>query len=188
MTEVDFVPYKKELHQDQMTQMFYEYGKWHDKHVYDRYNVHYFPDGNVESGIDRYIQRFNGLTPPVDILLLLLVGSKPLGMGWISRQEADLCEVDCLFIYPEYRGLGYGKETLRRLEDKAREFGYTRARLEFNLFNEVAAHIFRKAGYKETSPYYDITQIENENMRKYFKDKTYMEKILLKESQVLSKQ
>jgi len=36
----------------------------------------------------------------------------------------------------------------------------------------------RKAGYRETSAYYDLTEIEDENMRKYYKDKTYMEKKL----------
>ena len=160
-----------------MTQMGYEYGKWLDNHVYDQYNVHYFPEGKIESSIDSYIPIINELKPPEGVMLLLVVKDKPVGMGRISRKGDDLCEVEGLFIRPDNRGYGYGKELLKRLEDKAREFGYSRARLEFNLFNEIAAHIFRKAGYKETAPYYDITQIE-ENMRKYYLDKTYMEKKL----------
>ena len=161
-----------------MTQMGYEYGKWHDDHVFNRYNVHYFPDGDVKKGIDSYVPRLNALKPPEGVMLVLMVDGEPVGMGWISRQGDDVCEVDTLFIRPEYRGMGYGKEMLKRLEDKAREYGYSRIRTAFNLFNVVAGHIFRRAGYQETSAYYDLTEIEDEKMRKYFADKTYMEKKL----------
>lgn len=178
MTDVEFVSYDEERHVDQMTQMFYEYGKWHDDNVLNRYNIHYFPDGDVKTGIDSYIPRINALEPTEGVILILMVDGEPVGMGWISRQGDDVCEVDGLFIRPEYRGKGYGKEMLKRLEDKARVYGYSLTRTEFNLFNVVAGHIFRKAGYQETSPYYNVEEIEDKNMRKYYLDKTYLEKKL----------
>ena len=178
MNDVDFVSYDETQHQEQMTQMGYEYGKWHDDHVFNRYNVHYFPEGDVEKGINSYIPRINAVKPPIGLMLILMVDGEPVGMGRISKQEDEVCEVEGLFIRPEHRGQGYGKEMVKRLEDKAREFGYSRARLEFNLLNVVAGHIFRKAGYRITLPYYDIEEIDDENMRKYYLDKTYMEKKL----------
>ncbi len=55
-----------------------------------------------------------------------------------------------IIIFPEFRGMGYGKQAMIALEEKARELGVNRISLHVFGHNNVAIGLYRKLGYSET--------------------------------------
>lgn len=59
----------------------------------------------------------------------------------------DIC-LDEIYIEPEYRGKGYGLETLNLLADRVRELGYVSFYLEVMAGNP-AVKVYEKAGFED---------------------------------------
>jgi GNAT superfamily N-acetyltransferase len=85
-------------------------------------------------------------------------GIKDLGMA--------ACEIKRMYVVPEARNAGLGRELLEALENAARELGYERARLDTGPDQHGARRMYQEAGYQE---------IENFNanpMATFFGEKT----------------
>jgi ribosomal protein S18 acetylase RimI-like enzyme len=63
---------------------------------------------------------------------------------------------------------------MKRLEEKARDFGYSTLRLDTSEYMAAALHIYRKAGFKET----EVFPIEVTRLSETEGIKIYMEKQL----------
>lgn len=83
-------------------------------------------------------------------------------MGRLSKPEEGVGEINTMYTRPKHRGKGYATETLKRLEEKAREFGRSTLRLDTKGFKVVAQHLYRKIGFKEIERYSGIGAPENE--------------------------
>lgn len=77
-----------------------------------------------------------------------------LGMAWLALwthsqiRSAFICDI---YLRPEWRNKGYGTQTMRLLEEKARGFkGVTEIGLHVLWQNEVAQHMYKKLGFKPT--------------------------------------
>jgi GNAT superfamily N-acetyltransferase len=73
---------------------------------------------------------------------------RPLCCGGIKRLEDSTCEIKRMFVTPEARGRGTGRELLAALEDAARSLGYTVARLDTGPRQPRAERMYRRAGYQ----------------------------------------
>ncbi len=185
MVEANIVPYDEGRHKDQLYELYLEYAKWHKATALANYGINFenVIGGTLDEIGPKLFSVLTSLKPPKGIILILEVDGKPAGLSRLSVIEDTTAEVNNMFVSAEYRGYGYGKELLSELEKKARLFGYSTLRLGTGAHNEVAQHVYRKAGYKEIG-YYEstdhdrITSDKTEDGRIYYENKIYMEKKL----------
>ena len=75
-----------------------------------------------------------------------------IGIMWFSTEsnhgenEAFLCDIE---INKEYRGKGYGHESMKLLESKVKELNLDSIGLHVFLHNEIAYSLYNKIGYQE---------------------------------------
>ncbi len=84
---------------------------------------------------------------------LTLDGKDNAGWLWLHA-DPDNPQQDA-FIYdfglhPPYRGKGYAKEAIARLEDKAKDLGVRKLSLHVFAHNETARKLYEKTGFLET--------------------------------------
>ena len=84
---------------------------------------------------------------------LFLVGFDDSGAAVCAGGVKDLgdgrCEIKRMYVVPEARGSGRGRELLRALEEAARALGYGVARLDTGPNQPSAKRMYLEAGYKE---------------------------------------
>jgi putative acetyltransferase len=102
------------------------------------------------------------------MLLLALLDEQPAGCIALRRfekktneddeifAELDLCEMKRLFVRPEFRGLGLGRDLVDAVLKCAAAIGYRHMRLD-TVPNEMATalEMYRKIGFVEIAPYRD---------------------------------
>ena len=67
--------------------------------------------------------------------------------GGIKRLDVEACEFKRMYVIPEERGRGVARILLTALEDRARELGYTIARLDTGPKQQGAQRLYESAGY-----------------------------------------
>lgn len=86
---------------------------------------------------------------------LFLVGydsaRRPICGGGIKRLSDEACEIKRMYVIPDARGTGVGRELLAGLEDAARRLGYRVARLDTGPRQPEAERMYRRAGYRPIS-------------------------------------
>jgi GNAT superfamily N-acetyltransferase len=84
---------------------------------------------------------------------LLCRDGEPVGIGGLKRLGPTHAEIQRLYVQPQSRGLGGGRQLLARLLDAARADGIEHLRLE-SLRSLSAAHaLYRAAGFVEVPPH-----------------------------------
>jgi GNAT superfamily N-acetyltransferase len=72
----------------------------------------------------------------------------PICCGGIKRLSDAACEIKRMFVTPDARGRGAGRELLSALEEAARGLGYGVARLDTGPRQPQAERIYRNSGYR----------------------------------------
>jgi GNAT superfamily N-acetyltransferase len=67
--------------------------------------------------------------------------------GGIKRLDVEACEFKRMYVIPEQRGRGVARILLTALEDRARQLGYTIARLDTGPKQQGAQRLYESAGY-----------------------------------------
>lgn len=98
------------------------------------------------------------MTPPDGDFLVVYDGERPVGCGGIKRLDERTCEIKRMYVLPEYRGRGLAGLLLAKLEERARELGFIRSRLDTGARQAGAKHIYESAGYVEIPDYNGNTQ------------------------------
>lgn len=80
-------------------------------------------------------------------LQVLRYDGHPAGCGGLvlAREYAELKRI---FVRPGYRGRGLGEKLVLRLEQRARELGFTRLRLETGQHQGQAIRLYQKLGFE----------------------------------------
>jgi ribosomal protein S18 acetylase RimI-like enzyme len=185
LSEARIVPYIEEKHRRKVLNLYYEYAGWTKKAIKEHYNIEYenVVGGKIEDLLEDAFNVFTSLKPPQGIIMVLEVNGEPAGLGRLSVLEGKIAEINNMFVSSAYRGHGYGKAILNRLEEKAREFGYSILRLDTGAHNVAAQHMYRQSGYNErgyysSTPYGRVAKNETEDGKIYYANKKYFEKIL----------
>ena len=97
-------------------------------------------------------------SPPRGALLLAWVDQKLAGCCAMrpidSSDYANAAEMKRLFVRPEFRGLGLGRQLAESIIDAARMSGYDSVLLDTLDDMEIARAMYEGLGFKEIPPYY----------------------------------
>lgn len=92
---------------------------------------------------------------PSGRLLLAFVDDQLAGCVALRDIGNGTCEMKRLYLRPDFRGKGLGRELAQTIIDEARKIGYTRMCLD-TLPGRMdhALSLYRSLGFKEIPPYY----------------------------------
>ncbi|NBJ10218.1 bifunctional helix-turn-helix transcriptional regulator/GNAT family N-acetyltransferase [Microvirga arsenatis] len=93
------------------------------------------------------------MTPPAGFFIVAWLDGQPVGCGALKRGDGATGEIKRMWTSPTARGLGIARKVLRALEEKARESGLARLRLETNRSLTEAQALYRQEGYREVAPF-----------------------------------
>jgi GNAT superfamily N-acetyltransferase len=87
------------------------------------------------------------LCPPHGTFLVGFEDDVALCCGGLKRLSQDACEIKRMFVVDCARGRGVARELLCELERRARELGYSVARLDTGPRQPHAQRMYERAGY-----------------------------------------
>jgi len=92
--------------------------------------------------------------PPYGQLILATSNGQPAGCVALHRIGQDICEMKRLYVRPQYRGKGLGRELAQKIIAEARQLGYKKLRLDtVEPIMKTAVAMYRQLGFCEIPPY-----------------------------------
>jgi putative acetyltransferase len=92
--------------------------------------------------------------PPNGRLLLAISNGQPAGCVALHRFDVNACEMKRLYVRPQFRGTGLGRELAERVIAAARQIGYEKLLLDtVEPVMKTAVAMYRKLGFREVAPY-----------------------------------
>jgi putative acetyltransferase len=93
--------------------------------------------------------------PPSGRLLVAHFEGALAACGALRRLETEVCEMKRLYVKPEFRGRGVGREIAERLIEEARTIGYALMRLDTEPQRMPEANrLYRELCFREIPAYY----------------------------------
>jgi GNAT superfamily N-acetyltransferase len=93
------------------------------------------------------------LSPPAGGFVVLEEDGRVVAGGGVKRLDDRVCELKRMYVVPEARGRGLGRELLVALEELARDLGYAVARLDTGSEQPGARRLYERAGYVSVPDY-----------------------------------
>jgi ribosomal protein S18 acetylase RimI-like enzyme len=93
--------------------------------------------------------------PPTGALLLATRDDRLAGSIALRGLETDICEMKRLYVRPEFRGLGVGRDLAAAVIDTARDLSYRTMRLDTLPGMDDAQRLYRTLGFREIAAYYE---------------------------------
>ena len=115
-------------------------------------------DGRFEAGFDPSISisaDAEELTPPAGALLIARARGRAVGCGAIKFHPDAPAELKRMWVAPEARGSGLGRQILQELERLAGDHGVQVVRLETNRALSEAIALYRGSGFREVAAFND---------------------------------
>ena len=92
--------------------------------------------------------------PPAGRLIVAYGDNKPAGCVALRPIKGSICEMKRLYVRPEFRHTGLGRQLAAGIIADARERGYTHMRLDTINTMTAALTLYRALGFVEIEPYY----------------------------------
>jgi GNAT superfamily N-acetyltransferase len=97
----------------------------------------------------------DAFTPPSGAFLVVRAEGRVLGCGALRTEPGGIGEIRRMWIAPELRGRGAGRALLAELEERSRQLGCSRIRLDTAAELHEARALYDSAGYREIPAYND---------------------------------
>lgn len=116
----------------------------------------------VDLGFQGFDSEMSGLpgeyAEPRGALLLAMVDGKPAGCCALRALDtvdySNACEMKRLFVRPQFRGLGLGRQLAEQTIELAKITGYSCLLLDTLSDMETARALYQELGFEEVPPYY----------------------------------
>jgi DNA-binding MarR family transcriptional regulator/predicted GNAT family N-acyltransferase len=95
------------------------------------------------------------LLPPSGSFLVARLDGEPVGCGGLKTLDRETGEIKRVWTAASARGIGVAGRIMQRLEELAKEQGFTKLRLDTNRSLTEAQALYRKLGYHEIGRYND---------------------------------
>ena len=131
--------------------------EWHyRRHASDRHIIDSYFD---PAKFDEELRTLPGeFAPPKGALLVAEEeGRRIAGCVALRALRDGACEMKRMFVPPEHHGKGVGLLLGRAIIDEARRIGYERMLLDTGPAQREAQGLYRKLGFKEVEPYYELS-------------------------------
>ncbi|MES2937606.1 MAG: GNAT family N-acetyltransferase [Pseudomonadota bacterium] len=128
---------------------------WHgDRHgEYRNLLDQYFDPEKFEAELSDLPGKF---VPPRGRLLVATDEGTPVGCVALRDLGGEVCEMKRLFVSAQYQGRGAGLALAKAVIEEARSIGYRTMRLDTGPKSIEAQTIYRKLGFKDIAPYYEL--------------------------------
>jgi putative acetyltransferase len=105
-------------------------------------------------GFDRELEGLPGeYAPPSGRLILAILGDSQAGCAALRKINESTCEMKRLYVRPEFRKKGIGRELAEQIIKVARQIGYKRMRLDTVPAMKEAVSLYHSLGFTEIAPY-----------------------------------
>jgi GNAT superfamily N-acetyltransferase len=88
------------------------------------------------------------MNPPAGAFLVGYLDDTPICCGGLKRLNLQACEIKRMFVAPQARRRGVARALLAAIEARARELGYTIARLDTGPRQPHARALYEAQGYR----------------------------------------
>jgi GNAT superfamily N-acetyltransferase len=95
------------------------------------------------------------LAEPHGDYLVGWIDGDPVAGGGVRRLDRGLAEIKRMYVTPTHRSRGIAGALLGALEARARDLGYSTARLDTGPLQPRALSVYQRAGYRAIDPYND---------------------------------
>ncbi len=152
---VVFTLYDPIKHRDDFIQLNIDYVSWIADQVQKRYGIDFIK--NMGMTIEKYVrskyESFTSIAPEDGRLFILEEAGKTIGMGSLTRYDENVGEIERMYVKPEHRGKGFGKQLLKKLIESAKQLEYTALRLDTGGFMDTAQYVYTSVGFKKIPEY-----------------------------------
>jgi len=122
-----------------------------------------FQDYQRELAVDLGFQDFNQeletlpgvYKEPRGSMLLAMDQDNIVGCIALKPLSKTVCEMKRLYVRPEYRKQGIGKQLVLKIIAKAKKKGYQLMKLDTLERLHASYHLYQSVGFEETEAYYD---------------------------------
>ena len=105
------------------------------------------------TGVDLSFQGFQNEIAALDTFYEAIFIAPGAGCVALRHLDDETCEMKRLYVRPQYRGTGLGRDLARRVIDEARSRGYSRMRLDTLPTMHSAMKLYESLGFRDIEPY-----------------------------------
>ena len=129
---------------------------WHyDRHAADRAMIDSYFD---EVAYEKELRGLPGsYAPPNGALLVAERDGNVVGCVALKRLDEARCEMKRLFVAASTHGSGAGEELACAVIERAKSLGYSEMMLDTGPKQIEAQGLYRKLGFRDAQPYYEMT-------------------------------
>ncbi len=115
----------------------------------------YYPTDDYQDLMNRLDQVH---APPGGGIRLALLGDQPVGCGMFHTLSPGVVEIKRVYLSPETRGTGAGRQIMETLIADCRATGAHKVHLDTGRNLRQAINLYEKLGFKRCGPYQDIPE------------------------------
>ena len=104
-------------------------------------------------GVDLSFQHFDDEIATLATYYEVVFLARDAGCVALRRIDDDTCEMKRLYVRPQFRGTGLGRDLALRVIEEARSRGYKRMRLDTLPSMGKAQKLYEQLGFRDTEPY-----------------------------------
>jgi GNAT superfamily N-acetyltransferase len=130
-------------------ELFIEYMHWVQMRLSKEYGIEF----DVVEKVAEDMTELDIFKPPDGRLLLVTLESELVGLGCLRKIGDEIGEIKRMYVRPNFRRRGIGRELLEFLFEEAKSIGYKTIRLDSVRFMDVAQSLYHSFGFEEVEPY-----------------------------------
>jgi GNAT superfamily N-acetyltransferase len=139
----------QDQHAQPVRELFWEYLQWANARVEENFGVSF----DIAAMLEDDMNTLDKFMPPKGRLLLGYVDAQPMGIACLKTLTDSIGEIKRMYVRPQARKRGLGRELLNQLLEEARQIGYVRVRLDSARFMAEAHQLYHTSGFREIEAY-----------------------------------